>query len=635
MQKLRKGIFIVLPIFIALYQLYLINRIWHYDNKISIVIALFLVFTLYVVFFLFYKKINYKHIEKRKFLIITIISLVLSIIILISNFNFFSKKYLETTVYLYTDNNNIPIKNIIIDNTVQTIEDENKISPIELTYSNCKDIIIVLEKNQENVNIYIQDGKKLEQVNLNDYSKDIYTYKVTSNSTMSPFSIVRAILSFIMIEILSFMLCMSSYFLYKKKRSLLIPTLFIIALIQIIFYQQNTSYVTGWDTFDYERSWSQEKILSGTLDGRTPIYPFIIKAFEFLFGNDLWTVFLSKGQIIVSFISIIFLYKTFRLLIKSEKLTAVITLLYGISIAVIGWNICLLTESFALSGTVFMSYLLIYYIKNKKIRYGIFSIILAFLITFLRPACISYIAILFAFFLLHPLFNKQRKEKDFICLGVSLITIILTLSYATVFYKQTQIFSISDAKTRQDLYVCILQGFYKNINDEQFEKYVEESMEEFKDDEWSGVHKVLRKYGNKKSQELIKMCKNASKKQYIEYLVNTIKHESSENFGAYNTLCISNSKNIQYNFIKSFSFLNFFIVYIILIIEGILSIYRWIKNKKPNWINLGLFGFLLAILVTSFIGTNAEFMRTSICVVPFSYLAIGTLINDCIKKFRK
>ena len=93
MEKVKKGFFLVLPLILGLYQLYLINRIWHYGRKASLIIGLFLIAMLYIVFYLFYKKINYKQIVKKKLIIITIISIILSIIILIFNFNFFAKKY--------------------------------------------------------------------------------------------------------------------------------------------------------------------------------------------------------------------------------------------------------------------------------------------------------------------------------------------------------------------------------------------------------------------------------------------------------------------------------------------------------------------------------------------------------------
>lgn len=58
-----------------------------------------------------------------------------------------------------------------------------------------------------------------------------------------------------------------------------------------------------------------------------------------------------------------------------------------------------------------------------------------------------------------------------------------------------------------------------------------------------------------------------------------------------------------------------------------IMIYKWIKEKKVPWIHAGIFAFSFTIMVSSFIGTNAEYMRTSIGVVPFLYLSVAIFID--------
>lgn len=643
MNKIKKVIIIIIPLILAIYQVYLVNRIWGFSKRINLMIGIFCVCALYFIFYLFYKKINYREISKKSMILVIILSFLLSCFILILDFDFFSKKYTEATVILTQENkgetSEIPIKNIIVDNMPQDMNNiQRKSQFIELNFKKSKEIILMLEKNQSQGVITIKDGDKTKNVNLYSYKDDIYQYKVESNKTISFFSIVRIVLSFIMIEILSFILCISSYYLYKKEKSLILPTLFIIAIIQIIFYHQCVPYTRCNDTFDYEAEYTKEQVLKGELQGRVPIYPLIIKIFKLICGDTLWSNFICIAQIIISFISLIYLYKTLKLLINWEFLRTGIVFLYGINLAIIGWNNVLITESFALSGTILFIFYIISYIKDKKLKYGILSVILAFLITFLRPACIVYMAILFCFFLLRIIIDKKQRKKDARCFIISVITIVITLVYATVYYKQHDIFSITKVSVRQDLYICMDQGFYKNSKNEEFIKDVENRIEESKKENkvfFLAMEEVLRDYGNKEIQELVKISKKESMKQYIEYVINIIKTQYNESFDAYYTLYAKDTINTNVNFLKSFIFLKFSVVYFIVIIEGFLCIYRWVKYKKANWINLGLFGFLMAILITTFIGTNSEFMRTAICVVPFSYIAIGTIISDCIEKYKQ
>lgn len=635
MNKIKKGFFIIMPLILAIYQVYLVNRIWDFSKKISLMIGIFCACALYFIFYLFYKKINYKEISKRSMILVTIFSLLLSGIILGMDFDFFSKKYKETTVTLYQENQEevteIPIKSVIVDNVPQTLEDFQKVSPIELNFNHCKDVTIVLEREEtkKNQTITIKDGEHETKV---EWNNNIYQYQVKSNKSMTTFSMIRLVISFIMIEMLSFIVCLSSYYMYKKKKSLLIPILVLIAIIRILFYQQTILYIVYNDSIEYQ-NYSFSKLFSGELQDRVPIYPLLIKIFMFI-CNDLWRNFICIVQMIVSFISLIYLYKTLKLIIKWESLVATITFLYGVSIAVIGWDTAILTESLALSSTIWFCYFIISYLKTNQLKYGIFSVILIFLMTFLRPSFIGFVAILFAFFVLKMILDKENRKKDRTCLITSAITIVMILGYAFAFYKQYDIFSITKASVRQDLYVCMHQGFYKNSKDEQFIKDVEESIQT-EENQWSAMVKVLGDYGNKRVQELVKISKKESMKQYINYLINLVNTYSNEYFDAYYTLCVNDVPNMKYNLVRSFLFLKFSTVYFIIVIEGFISLYRWIKDKKPNWIHLGLFGFMTAILATSFIGTNGEFMRTAICVVPFSYIAIGTVISDGIEKYKR
>ena len=639
-KKNRRKIFLILvPLFITIYQVYLWNRIWDFPQKINLVIGIVSWIILYFAFYFFDKKIKYKEIKKKNVTKIFIASIALTLVVLGMNFDLFTKKYTESTVEISNHNQSIPIKTIMVDHTPKEATEEQKNAPIlTLNFEKCKDIVIVFEKNSNHEVITIKDGKHVREINLYSYKDDIYQYKVESNKTMELFSVFRLFLSFIMLEIISLMFCIASYYLYQKEKSLILPTLFLIFIMQAMFYQENVSFTRYNDTYDYETEYTAEQILHGELQGRVPLYPVIIQISKLIFGEGLWSNFLCIGQIIVSFISLIYLYKTLKLLVKWEGLRVLITFLYGVSIAVIGWNNALLTESLALSSTIFFCYLMISYLKKEKLKYGIQSVILIFIMTFLRPSFIGFVAILLAFFIVRMLIHKKQRKKDSKCLLATLMVIAIIFGYAIAYYKQHDIFSISKVSVRQDLYVCMEQGFYKNSGDEEFIRVVESNIEESKNKNevfFLAMERVQRQYGNKRIQELVKQSKKASKLEYLNYLIHVINKESKTNFNSYHTLCINDTENIRYNFIKTFNFLNFSTVYLIVILEGFVALYRWLKNKKPDWISLGIFGFLVTILVTTFLGTNAEFMRTAICVIPFSYIAIGTLASDCIEKYKR
>lgn len=618
-----KRILIAIPFMISIYFTYLVNRIWHFEAQINFMIVAFSSFTMCIIFYLFVKKIPTKRIKKKVRIVIAIFSIAISFLMLIINFDFLAKSYRTTTVIIdHTGKEAIAIRKILKDNVPQNLEKIEKVNHLALTFENCKDVVIVLEKGKTTGAVLIREGRKEKQV---EWQNGIYVYQATEQKIMTVASIMRMVLSLGMIEILSYILCVSIYYLYKEKKSLLLPTLVVIVIIRIAFYQEINFNMMFMDSIDYQNH-SFEELFSGKLQDRTPLYPLFIQFFISV-CKESWKSFVCIAQIIISFLAVIYFYKTLRLIVKKEKLIAILTFLYGVSTAIMGWDTIILTESLALSTTVWFCYGMIAYLKTNQLKYGILSSILVFLMAFLKPALIGFVVIVFAFFLIKMGWEKEQRKKDGICLLIASVTLVFILGYATMFYQQYDIFSITKARVRQDLYVCMHQGFYKNSKDKQFIKEVEESIQTEKEP-WNATKKILEKYGNKRVQELVKIAKKESKKEYIQYLSNLINSEMNTQFDGYQTLCMSELLNWKYNAIKSFSFLKFSSVYLILILEAGVSIFKWIKYRKIDWIHLGLFGFIGTMLFTSFVGTNAEFMRTAICVVPFSYMALGSLIGE-------
>ena len=93
---------------------------------------------------------------------------------------------------------------------------------------------------------------------------------------------------------------------------------------------------------------------------------------------------------------------------------------------------------------------------------------------------------------------------------------------------------------------------------------------------------------------------------------------------------------VSYTFDRlKFTYILITFVYFMIIVELIITLYKQIKEKTVPWIHMGIFGFSFAIMLSSFIGTNAEFMRTSIGVLPFFYMALAMLIDYIFLKMQK
>lgn len=638
MERIKKALFFLLPIIIGIYQTYLANRIWNFSKRINLVILVSSIGIIYYLFYLFYKKVDYKELEKNKKILLFSISIIITFFVIIAGFDFFVLRYNETSIRIEASDPNIhnaiPIKSIIKDNVVLEVNEEEKVSPVDLKFENCKDIIIVFEPkdNQGIINIY--DGEIKKEIYLSKYTNSLYEYNVKSNTSMSLGSFIRLITSFIIIEIISFIFSMLSYFFYKDKKSLLLPTLAIIVIIQVIFYKQGIAYAIYGDTPEYETQYSLEDIMNFRMQGRVPIYPLIIKIFKLIFGDTLWRQFICLFQIIVSFISLIYLYKILRLLLNWEPLVLLIVFLYSINTAIIGWNNSILTESLALSLTVIFCYLIINYIKRTRLIYGILTILTMFFMVFLRPSFVGFVPLLCIFFLLRLFINKEKRSIELKSLLCSISLGIFVFVYSLCFYKQFGVFTLAQASIRQNLYICISEGFYKNSGNEQFIKDVDESLKEYPIT-WNAMLQVLEKYGNSDSSNLVKESRKNSLKEYLKYILKIIINNSDEYFGSYYIAYINDVPNIICKFLNSFRIINFTDIYILIIIESSITLYYLFKYHKVNWLHLGLFASMFLIVFTTFIGTNAEFMRTAICVLPFAYVSLGLVFKNILEIYKR
>lgn len=384
--------------------------------------------------------------------------------------------------------------------------------------------------------------------------------------------------------------------------------------------------------------WNFLEILQGKLNGRTPVYPLIIKIIQEIFQYD-YLRFVCIFQYIIWFVAIIFLYKLLKLLINNKNIIMVATIIYAFCPAIIDWNNYILTESIALSGTIIFIYLIIKYLKEAKVLTGITATIIAFVLTFHRPTAIIYVVVLELFWIMRFIIDRKHIKIDFICFLSSTFTIILIVIYAIVFHKTFSIYSISDAVPRQHLYVCMQEGFYKNSNDEKFIKEIEEAIENNREFGWDTVIEVLNKHTLNEVKSFTSSCYKNNFSQYISYLVNLSKTNLTVRYRDYSLKLVNSNLKWIRVVMKLFTFITLAQSYITILIEFVLLIYLWIKNKKVPWIHFGLFAFPLIIIISSFIGTNAEFMRTAICALPFTYISLimflDKLFSYKVKKIHK
>ncbi len=637
----------ILILFISLYSSYLICHVGNYPIKSFIALFIIIFGLLFLIIKFCSKNIDKEVLTKNKKIILFVSTFIISFVIFISNIYFFAYSFAESKINFSSTtseeiNDNF-IDYVVINNTIYLYQNNAFIQDFGLKNSSDikleklsnnnyqllvnKALDVKIEFNDKANNLKLIDGNKNKVINLT--SGETLLYNVSNNKVLDNYFLLRCILSFLLIFCLIFIINVSILGTTDKKRRNFICTCLVITIIGYFYRHNLLSNILYPDSKSYVE-FNFNKLLHFHLDGRTPIYPIIIRIMYILFSENYFS-FVCIFQYIFWFISLIYLYKLLYLLIKNYKLASIFTILYALSPAIITWNNILLTESIALSGTMMFIYYIINYIKTNKLSSGIAAVVISFLLMFERPTAIILVLFLVIFWLFRFLLEKNHLKNDLKCFVFSIISIILLLIYAILFYRDFGIYSISDRAVKQDLYVNIEQEYYKSSNNPQFIKNVEKALDENGHNVTNATWVVYLQYSLKDLKEINSYCRTKNLDKYLLYILDLIKTNSKVKFEGY-TYYTVNPDNLWLHDTMPllFNIITFAHAYIAILIELILLIYRWIKNKKVPWLDCGLFAFPLVIIMSSFIGTNAEFMRTAICCVPFTYISYVLLIYNII-----
>ncbi|MFI3170128.1 MAG: hypothetical protein R3Y06_09315 [Faecalibacterium sp.] len=426
-----------------------------------------------------------------------------------------------------------------------------------------------------------------------------------------------------------------------SKPNITQKTILLIAIARCFIYSITSVYnitndSSGYINFSFEAFFQLD-----FSNGRTPIYPIIIRICYVLFTDQFFLHGVVALQIIASFISVIYFCKACKLLFESEKFACFITVLYALCPAITAWDKCILTESFALSGTVVFIYYIIAYIKNPKFSYGFINILLALFLTFLRPTSLIIVALLTGFWVLRMLFNKEEIPLARKLLLCSCGTILVILGYGAIFMQAHGYFSISDPMPRQLLIVSIDRGYYKESENQEFIDVIDEALADSDNDTWTAMGAAYYTFG---AVECMDIAKRYIMTHLGTYTIDTtmLMYELAwadfSGEGYYQNI-LTDFNTSYYKTIKIlehlFTIFNALHIYLLTLVQFIFLIVNWIRSKKLPWINLGLFIFMLLILLSTLIAGCGEYLRTMICILPFAYLSFAILLKELANALQK
>lgn len=370
--------------------------------------------------------------------------------------------------------------------------------------------------------------------------------------------------------------------------------------------------------------------LSGKIDSlRTPTYPLIIGICNVIFGENIYKDVVIILQYISYLISIAFFYKLVLEFIKKPNLCFWLTLFYAIFSAISGWNNCILTESFAITGSVFLLYSSTGLYKRFSIEY-VFSFLFWFLfLLFLRPSFLYLLPVFFVFWI-SCLFARQHRRNAFAGLLVTLTVLFSQLCYISQFKNTYGVFSPSAVSTINNYYIERQYGliYTDGIKNGDLKEDIKRSIfiNGVSTDNhsllWNETNELINKYSLKEVQQVVSI---SLKKNPIGFL----KGAGGRAYKA-SRFPISISPLRGLSTLLDLIGANIGFLYLFLIAYAVIIVYWVYHQREMAYISMLFFMIGASNLISVIVFAQQEWSRLILPSMPIYILMFGQLC--CILK---
>ncbi len=370
---------------------------------------------------------------------------------------------------------------------------------------------------------------------------------------------------------------------------------------------------------------------------RMPLYPLVIQLNRLLF-HDGYLVGVVVFQIIISLIAVLYLYRAVRMATGNRGIACVTAFFYGGNQWIMYSDVTILTESFAVSVSVFLLYHTVCYIRSHSLRNGMAMVLCVLLAAFLKSAMFVYV-IAYLIFMAIQFFCVKDRRKTILKLSAALLGIaFLLLIYAGQVWQNAGTFSVDKRGPRHMLIACLETGLYKNYPDRGLVEKIEKIyLEGGKTYGWDSTLKpIFMLFGDNVKDYNIGLrkfnnyCIRSNFGVYVRYL---LRRFVKATWRIYEQVDETEETSLIFQRVYRIQLLLFppikiGHVYVICGAILLLLIVKWRRNKECPWYYLGTAGMILVILVSVIVGTYCCYARCTSYVLPFAFFGLALLLRD-------
>lgn len=420
-----------------------------------------------------------------------------------------------------------------------------------------------------------------------------------------------------------------------------VTVLFLAILSFRLWYYSNcNSYTLWYDSPTYTDF--TENLLKGEVNVfRTPIYPWFIKLVRLLCAANLETATAYNciiiGQGVVSFIGVILMYLIGEKLFKNRYVTYAVTLLYGISPAVISWDLNVLTESLSIFAVVLLVYMIICFVQRATALRGILLGLYVIVMVMLRPTFVYMFAIIGVFFIARLILSKHSRKQAVCGLAALAVSGALLLGYCGLNYRMNDCKSVSSVgETVNKLDMVIELGIYKNSNYPEITEYIESGIENSLNSSIEVnyitdiVEPMNTQFKNSELSAYVKDCIGKHKDEFRRYTVNKFIDVLGTDVAIqYAAIPEDNLgfKSFDYTVMRLLFPFSFAACLLLVAAAVLLSVYELIKNKTVLWMPIGFAALIFTHIFVSVYASMAEYERLCAVIIPSVYLLLFWFID--------
>jgi len=200
---------------------------------------------------------------------------------------------------------------------------------------------------------------------------------------------------------------------------------------------------------------------------RTPLYPYVIKFFEYISKDNLIQNLIFFQQAI-SFLSIIPFYFASRRMVKNKYLVVATTLFYGLWYPILIQNVHLNPECLCFVGSILMLFVFLKFLEKPKKLTALSLGIFPFFLIMLKPTYLNLIFVVLVFlFFRFILFREERKILYWGLLGL-IVSSVGILGYCEMNNRYNGQFVLSNIALNNTLAHISYSGAYREGGDDEF-----------------------------------------------------------------------------------------------------------------------------------------------------------------------